>query len=303
MIYPALTWYGKEYFMEQCLHKILRFIVRGYRYVLRIPRKIAWAYIKSKGTNKPIITRLGKRLKARIYPNDTLGPSVFIYGCSERLECSFVIQFLKEGMVFFDVGANFGQYTLLAADKVGQTGGIHSFEPSDRLFEELKYNVAINNFQGICNLNCVAVSDSIGTAQISKYEEGAEVFGSLGTRQRKEASVIGSQTVETITLDSYVKNNRIHHVDLIKMDIEGAELLALRGASELLRRDDAPAILLEASDVNCSGFSYKAIDILDYLESLGYIMYEFDSTGALICANNPSAVIEKDYVAIKVKAV
>ena len=287
--------------MKKILSRFSRFFNGGFRYVLRIPRKIAWAYITKKRTNQPIITRLGKQLKVRIYPKDTLGASIFIYGFFEKSECLFVKRFLQQGMTFFDVGTNFGQYTLLAADRVGKTGQVHSFEPSNRLFDELKYNVATNGLESICSLNRVAISDTIGTAQLSKYEEGAEVFGSLGTHQRKEACVIGTETVETITLDSYVKNNCIQHIDFMKMDIEGAELLALQGARELLSRPDAPAIVIELSDVNCAGFSYQAIEIWDYLEQLGYTMYEVIRNGSLISAKKPTGAISSNYVAMKGK--
>lgn len=285
--------------MRNILLSLPRFIVRVYVYILRIPRKIAWVRIKKKSTNQPIITRLDERLKVRIYPKDRLGVSIFIYGFSEKAECLFVKRFLQPGMTFLDVGANFGQYTLLGADRVGKTGSVHSFEPSNRLFNELEYNVALNGFENLCSLNRVAVSDAIGTAELSKYEEGAEVFGSLGTHERKEAKVLGKETVETITLDSYVEDNAIQRVDLIKMDIEGAELLALHGARELLSRPNAPVLVLELSDVNCSGFSYRAIEIWDYLEQLGYKMYEMDRNGLLVSAKKPAANLGENYVAIK----
>ncbi len=93
--------------------------------------------------------------------------------------------------------------------------------------------------------------------------------------------VVGHESVKTTTLDAYIERNAVRHVDLIKMDIEGAELLALKGASGLLCRDDGPIILIEIADVNTAGFGYKAKEIIVHLESLGYRVYRFDARGRL----------------------
>lgn len=90
---------------------------------------------------------------------------------------------------------------------------------------------------------------------------------------------MGYEEVKTITLSSYVNEHSIKHIDLIKMDIEGAELLAIRGAQAILSQPDAPTIVLEMANVNTEGFGYKAVEIWDCLESLGYRMYCFDRRG------------------------
>lgn len=216
----------------------------------------------------------------RVYPHDVIGAPIYVNGMFEPSECKFVMKFLKPGMVFFDVGANLGQYTLLAAQRVGREGQVHSFEPSTRMFTELKYNVEINGLSSICILNKVALSKDEGTARLSVYEPGAEVYGSLGTQDWPiNASVVGYEDVEVITLDKYIRAHNIRNVDLIKMDIEGAELLAIQGAYEFLRQSDGPTIVLEMADVNTDGFGYKAIETWDYLENIGYRMYCFDKNG------------------------
>ena len=243
------------------------------------PRAIIWRYLQTKHPDRPRIVRLGKNLKVRVYPYDVIGKRIFIDGLFEKEECRFVTGFLKPGMVFLDIGANIGQYTLLAAHRVGPTGRVYSFEPSGRMYSELQYNVALNNLSDNCFLNQVAVSEKKGSAQLSRYEPGAEVFGSLGNQHWANRSIVGSEEVKTITLDAYVLENHIPKIDLIKIDIEGGELPALRGAERILSQPDAPTIVLEMSDINTVGFGYKALDIWDYLEGLGYRMYCFDRKG------------------------
>jgi len=248
------------------------------------PRSIAWEIKHARGSVHPIITPLGwdGHLKVRIYSTDLVGKTIYQRRVMEPREVLLITRFLRPGMSFFDFGANFGQYTVLAAQRVGAAGSVHSFEPSSRMFQELSFNVALNKLEGRCTLNQVALSDTLGSAKLSRYETGAEVFGSLGTHHRRESSPIGFEEVATTTLDAYVAEHGIRRVDLIKMDIEGAELLALRGGEGLLRRPDAPAIVLEMADVNTVGFGYHAVDTWDFLESMGYQMFSFKNRRATL---------------------
>jgi FkbM family methyltransferase len=253
-------------------------IRRRFRYRWQ-PKALMWAYLRKYYPARPLITTLGEDLRVRIYPKDIIGRYIFIDGIFEHDCWNFVKGFLRPGMMVFDLGANLGQYTLLAARRVGEQGQVHSFEPSERMFGELQFNVELNDLSETCRLNRLAVSDMAGVAKLSRYEEGAEVFGSLGTHQRQEASIVGYEEVRTIKLDDYIAQQGSDHVDFIKMDIEGAELLALRGAAGLLSRQDAPTILLEMGDVNTVGFGYKSDDLWDYLEGLGYRMYSLGPQG------------------------
>jgi FkbM family methyltransferase len=254
-------------------------VVRGLH-----PRSIAWQIKHAAGPVHPIVTRIGWHgdLKVRIHSRDVLGKHIYQYRIFEASEARLVTRFLKSGMIFIDVGANFGQYTLLAAERVGPGGQVHSFEPSARMYAELNYNVRLNDLQERCVLNNMALSDRQGISRLSKYEEGAEVYGSLGTQHWVDAPIVGFEEVATTTLDTYLTQCKIRHVDLIKMDIEGAELLALRGGAGLLCRADAPAIVLEMADINTDGFGYTALDTWDYLESLQYRFYSFANRRATL---------------------
>ncbi len=219
----------------------------------------------------------------------------------EPREVRLIARFLRPGMVFLDIGANFGQYTVLAAERVGATGKVHSFEPSSRMFQELSFNVALNTLGGRCALNQTALSDTEGSAKLSRYEAGAEVYGSLGAHHRGKLPIVGYEDVTTTTLDTYVAEHGVHHVDLIKMDIEGAELLALRGGDGLLHRPDAPAIVLEMADVNTVGLGYHAVDTWDFLESRGYQLFGFKNRRAVLSkARRPDDFREyQDLLAVK----
>jgi FkbM family methyltransferase len=265
------------------------------------PRALAWKYWKKHCPTKSVITSLGTDLKVRVYVHDVIGEHIYVDGCFEPYSWNFVRGFLKEGMVVFDLGANLGQYTLLAAQIVGETGGVHSFEPGSRMFDELKFNVFLNGLSRRCVLNNVAVSDVSGVANLSKYAPGSEVYSSLGSHARREATVIGHEEVRTVMLDDYVKNAGIFRVDFMKIDIEGAELPALRGAENLLSGSEAPVILIELADVNTDGFGYKAVETWDYLEKLGYRFYDIGKHSMLSDpVQRPSSfIIAQDLIAVK----
>lgn len=246
------------------------------------PRAIRWKYLRRSAPGQAVFARLGKDMKVRVYPHDIIGEGIYVEGCSEVSTWRLIEEFLRPGMVFFDLGANLGQYTLLGAKCVGCTGQVHSFEPSERMYSELTFNVEFNSFQGRCTLNRAAVSDKRGVARLSKYAPGGEVYGSLGTQHwAQNAEIVGHEEVQTIRLDDYMKEHEVARIDLMKMDIEGAELLALRGGREVLSRADGPVIVLEVADVNTQGFGYRALEIVHELNQLGYFVHHLQEDGKI----------------------
>jgi FkbM family methyltransferase len=226
-----------------------------------------------------VITRLGEDLKVRVYPGDVIGENIYVERRSEAEAWDMVRRHLQPGAVVFDLGANLGQYTLLAAKLAGPNGHVHSFEPSGRMFAELEFNVRLNGLSDACTLNHLAVSDANGVAKLSTYAPGYEVYGSLGSSQRYCDKIVGFEEVATITLDDYVRQKGIRRVDFMKIDVEGAELPVLRGATQLLAAPMAPALLLELADVTTTALGYRAIDIWDFLEARGFGFYSFTGSG------------------------
>ncbi len=128
------------------------------------------------------------------------------------------------GSVFYDVGANVGFYSLLSSLLVGR-GRVFAFEPAPRNLAYLRMHLELNH-AGNVEVLPLAISDTIGEAQFQIEPSG--LMGHLAHG--------GSTTVLTASLDSLVESGRIAPPDFIKMDIEGAELLALQGASQIFQR-------------------------------------------------------------------
>jgi len=168
-------------------------------------------------------------------PIDSLGLS--IWGVYEPLETELIKKETKEGDVVLDLGANIGYYTLIFAKLVGENGKVFAFEPDPDNFAILKKNIEINGYKNVTLIQ-KAVSNKAGKGKLylSKYNKGAHAIYDKNDNSK-------FVEVETIRLDDYFKNN--NRVDFIKMDIEGAEGLAIQGMPLVLKDNKNIKILTE----------------------------------------------------------
>ena len=184
-----------------------------------------------------------------------------LYGWNEREEAARFLSLAKAGMTVFDVGANVGFYSLLLAARVGPTGSVHSFEPTPRVAGALRTNVQLNDFAQV-KVNQIAMSDSCGTTAFYVHDD--DVLSSFGGVSQTAIDVA------TLTIDAYLEQNGIRHVDLIKIDVEGAEVRVLRGASRLLSAPDAPIIMIEVSPQALARIGDTADLLINLLHAYGY---------------------------------
>lgn len=99
-------------------------------------------------------------------------------------------------------------------------------------------------------------------------------LNTIGKPSHPDCEIVKEEEVSITTLDNFIKDNGITKVDLIKIDIEGAELLALQGARKLLENKNAPLIIYESQYATTKGFGYHPIKIINYLKRLGYFLFE-----------------------------
>lgn len=144
---------------------------------------------------------------------------------------------LEPGDTFFDVGANAGFFSLVAAARVGAAGKVIAFEPLPGNAAVVREQFALNALSQ-CKLLQVAVSDQAGQATFH-FQQGAPATPHLGAARRDEESI----QVPLSTLDGCVE--KYGRPTVIKMDIEGAEVKALEGAKELLQGARKPVWLIE----------------------------------------------------------
>ena len=165
----------------------------------------------------------------RLDPLDSLLLSV--NGGYERYELQLFRRCISPGDVVLDVGAHIGLYTLEAARATGPSGQVHAFEPSSTNHGVLVENVAANGYSNVV-VHRAAVSDAAGEGRLSLSPDNT------GDHSLVRAGGEG-ETVTTLTVDALVAGR----VDVIKMDIQGGEPAALRGARRTL---DANQVVLFA---------------------------------------------------------
>jgi FkbM family methyltransferase len=196
-------------------------------------------------------------LKMEVVPREMMNRAMFLYGTFEISETRLVQSLLHPGMTFLDVGANIGYYTLIAARLVGATGMVHSFEPSDAMRSKLEANIRRNGF----------VNVTVHPEALAQTTGEVEFFASQSSANQGISSILpgegraAAHKVPSVSLDDFQARLAGRRVDLIKMDIEGAELLAIEGGRLTFSHQDAPPLIFEARDPG---------PIADTLGSLGY---------------------------------
>jgi FkbM family methyltransferase len=217
--------------------------------------------------------RLGNGMKVKVFLGDMIGCHIWHSGWYEPHFVEAIRPFLTPEVTFFDLGANIGQYTLLSAPLVQE---VHSFEPFALTYKLLEWNVQHNHLANV-HLNELAISDQAGEATI--FEGDASNIGGYSLRE-PGASKSTQYSIRTNTLDQYVFGSDVHNrlrKIVLKIDIEGAELLALQGASRVL--DLKPVIFLEAIEELQKKFGHSVADLTRFLQARGYTLRSLSEAG------------------------
>jgi FkbM family methyltransferase len=201
------------------------------------------------------------------------------YGVNDVKILKFFVRHLRQDEIFYDVGANIGLYATLAQE-ISLEGEVHAFEPSPTIFNYLRENVGS---RAGTFLNNEAITDTPGTAQL--YASAANFCHSLSTIHRDVEKYLNSAgigrrfsriSVASTTIDLYVENHRPPSV--IKIDVEGAEELVLRGAEKTLKKT-APIIVMEVwAEEQGKRIHYPAVR---FLAELGYQPHRITADGEI----------------------
>lgn len=203
------------------------------------------------------------------------GNAIYYYGFFEANLTNFFLNFIQERDTIFDVGAHVGYYSILSSALVGESGHVHSFEPTPRTFNTLKQNSQIRNN---ITVNNNAVLDHETEIEFIDYGPKYSAFNSFQKRTGEEMSFLEEPEkvkVKTVSLDMYCKSKNVWPT-FIKIDAEGAEHLILQAMTDLLK-NQKPIITIEvAGDEEWKDNCSKSISLL---ESNGYVAYEIDLHG------------------------
>ena len=174
-----------------------------------------------------------------------------------------IMREIAPGMTVCDVGANFGYYTLLAASKVGNQGRVYAIEANPHLAKLLRQSVAVNGFADYTEVVPVAASDAASEVILSfdsEFSGGGTTLPSTEDSQWTRSQI----KVRALPLDDIVPANR--RVDFMKIDVEGAEVPAIRGAKRILETPGNMSIVLEFYRPGIEHHESALIRLLDALE-------------------------------------
>lgn len=224
-----------------------------------VARFVRWQLHK-RITGSPLDVRFhGARL--RVYPDSQPTSAAYYFnGLADYPEMSFMMRYLRKGDRVLDIGANVGVYSLLARVLDGQEGMIDAFEPVAENREKLLKQFAINDFDNF-TVHESAAADTGGTLEFRMTGNSATGHILKGT------SAIGEvRQVPCVRLDDAVGDASFA---LGKMDIEGGEIFALRGATEMLSVGSPPVWILEMGGYS-KRFGVRSDEIVDFLKQQGY---------------------------------
>lgn len=170
---------------------------------------------------------------------------------------------IQPGDVFFDIGSCVGLYTLHAALRGTK---VWAFEPDQSYRNRLIRNIEINKLQSSIKVIDWAVSDRQGLATL--YTDGVEGVSPSLVQVEKRGSIL----INTDSIDNAIAHGRIPKPTIMKLDIEGAEILALQGMKQMLSAEDAPRYLfIELHPKFLKGFQSSMEECVTIIESFGYV--------------------------------
>lgn len=213
-----------------------------------------------------------------IHPRARFSISAGTFRKGERHVQEWLAERLKPGDVFFDVGAHHGWVSMWALPLVGEAGAVHSFEPSPANRSILEWHRRVNGFSRWIIISKAVSDEDAPERPFYLIDSGDSPMNSLTAGVHgmplMEGRDVQKVPIQTVTLDTYCGQAGASP-NLVKIDVEGAELSVLRGAERLLR-DFRPAIILAVHPYWLpSGQSPAQIAAL--LNAHGYSM--FDATG------------------------
>ncbi len=200
---------------------------------------------------------------------------LFFLGQYEKAISNIASRLINSGDTCIDVGANFGWYTTLMAKLCGRDGSVHSFEPVPQTFRELDANVSLSGYKNI-TINQNALGDRRDTITI-RIPKG-EPTGHASIASKSDGKDAAFEC-EMLTLDDYFTENGIGTVNFVKVDVEGAEMIFLKGAGRLFTQPIPPVILMEMALNQSKHFDYLPNDLIEFIRSKGdYIFFAVDES-------------------------
>jgi FkbM family methyltransferase len=224
-------------------------------------------------------------------PADWRGIAKLIYAFGEHYEpeLAYLKQVLSPGSTFVDAGACYGIYTLAASTIVGTQGRVIAFEPAARAFRVLQHNLELNGLTNVLAYPA-ALGEKQGKAWLYRHPNvGCDSLGRDGS-----FTDMGEE-VAIRSLDDVLRRVAISRVDMMKLDVQGAEELLLRGALATLRAHH-PVVIFEVYPEGTIPLGLAPYGAWQLLEELGYQFFFVEGDETLTRVESPP--VNRNVVAV-----
>lgn len=202
-------------------------------------------------------------------PHSFIDGNIFLSGDYEPSTRNFIESHVTSGAICFDIGANIGLMTIDFAKKVGPKGQVLAFEPHPEISKVLSANIERNNLSDRVQIFNCGLADANRAGLLHTFNDNWSNKGMSSLVSSHCDGLDQKLEVPLMTLDRFVADHEIKKIDYIKVDIQGAELLFLKGAKETLTRL-LPCLIMEISSIDLSQAGLTAENIFDELIRLGY---------------------------------
>lgn len=216
----------------------------------------------------------------------SLTPHIVLTGAWEVPTTRVFRDKLRPGMSYVEVGTNVGYYTLLAASRVGPGGRVAGFEANPRMAELASRSLHLNGFDGFAAITPVAIADKPGSLTLHTHRDffgSSTILGPLVNipiLEHAPAEGRGALEIRAVTLDDALAHTD-GRVDFIKMDIEGAEPLALRGMSGVLKKNPSLRMIIEFAPAMIRTSGSDPEEFLRSLVGLGFRLTRITGSGSI----------------------
>lgn len=242
----------------------------------------------------PLLATVSNFAYRRLRPSEIIVASIqkhkmyvhpFYIFAFEKFETKLFKSLIREGMVVVDIGAYAGYYSLVAADLVGEEGKVYAFEPNPENYALLLKNLEVNRCQNAIPVQ-KAIADRNGRTRLFLAQKNKGDHRLFDSNDGRELI-----TVDVTSLDAFFKE-RDYRVDVIKMDIQGSEMAALKGMTKILEKNDDLKILTEfwPNGIRMSGASPE--EFLKKLVEFGFELYHINEKRKLIEPINVTCAME-----------
>jgi FkbM family methyltransferase len=203
-------------------------------------------------------------------PADYIGILLERYGIFEVPETDLVTRLVRPGDICIDAGCQVGYYSCLLARSVEETGRVFAFDANPKACSSTRRNLALNGAYS-AEVIQAALTDSKGVVSFHVSTDDQTGLSSLGMISPRKETI----SVPSLRLDAFLVERRLDHIRLLKLDVEGAEEIVLRGLGHCLSNHLVDYILIECFDERLRLLGSSTDKVAVILKSAGYIPWEY----------------------------